>query len=504
MSLPFHAETAAARAAQAAWANVPVRTRVRPVAEFRRRLAERLDDITSAIRADVNSPPDQVVSSEVLPVADAARWLEKHAARILRPRRVGGRPMWLMGCKDVVHRRPWGVVAVVGTWNYPLFLNAVPVLHALVAGNAVVWKPSENAPRFAELFAELVRDAGFPSGTFTRLPATREAGPLVAEADVDFVHFTGSEPVGRQLAKRLGERLIPSALELSGCDAMFVLNDANVELAARAAWYGATLNDGRTCMATRRVFVQRGVWEKFSELVRNLTPPAPLSMNGEGGVQPATVSVSSQRAVRADGATARGEELGHASGLNTPSPLMERGPGGEVLFSPPPDHPARRESTFTPRLAVLPFDTLDEALALHAESPFRLTASIFTRNIGDARSLAARLAVGAVVVNDVIAPTAHPGTPFGGRGASGWGVTQGDEGLLQMTVPQTVTVHAGTFRPHVESVLRADPAGGEVTTGMLRMAHGRTLGVRWRGLTQMVRGMMRFGKNTTTTGSGQR
>lgn len=451
MSLPFHAETAAARAAQAAWANVPVSTRVRPVAEFRRRLAERLDDITSAIRADVNSPPDQVVSSEVLPVADAARWLEKHAARILRPRRVGGRPMWLMGCQDVVYRRPWGVVAVVGTWNYPLFLNAVPVLHALVAGNAVVWKPSENAPRFAELFAELVRDAGFPSGTFTRLPATREAGPLVAEADVDFVHFTGSEPVGRQLAKRLGERLIPSALELSGCDAMFVLNNANVELAARAAWYGATLNKGRTCMATRRVFVQRDVWERFIELVNR-----------------------------------------------------EATPSGGMILTPPPDHPARRESTFIPRLAVLPFDTLDEALALHAESPFRLTASIFTRNIGDARSLAARLAVGAVVINDVIAPTAHPGTPFGGRGASGWGVTQGDEGLLQMTVPQTVTVHAGTFRPHVESVLRADPAGGEVTTGMLRMAHGRTLGVRWRGLTQMVRGMMRFGKNTTTTGSGQR
>lgn len=448
MTPPFHAETAAARVAQLAWANLPVKERLRPIGEFRRLLVERLNDITAAIEADVKRPSDQVVSSEVLPVADAAKWLKKQAASILKPRRVSGRPMWLMGCEDVVYRRPWGVVAVVGTWNYPLFLNAVPVLHALVAGNAVLWKPSENAPRFAEVFGTLIRDAGFRVGCFTMLPATREAGPMVAEADVDFVHFTGSEPVGRQLAKRLGERLIPSALELSGCDAMFVLNDANIELAARAAWYGATVNDGRTCMAVRRAFVARGVWDRFVDMV---------SRDPQGSAYPAR------------------------------APLR-------VAANPEPDHPSRRESTFAPTLAVLPFDTLDEALALHAESPFRLTASIFTQNIPEARTLAAKLPVGSVVINDVIAPTAHPGTPFGGRGASGWGVTQGDEGLLQMTVPQTVTVHSGTFRPHVESVLTNDPAGGEVTAGMLRMAHSRTLGMRWHGLKQMVRGMMKFGK----------
>jgi acyl-CoA reductase-like NAD-dependent aldehyde dehydrogenase len=443
---PFAHETASARIAQIEWANRLVKERLRPVREFRRLLVERLNDVTTAIQADVNRPPDQVVSSEVLPVADAAKWLETQAVRILKPRVLKWRPMWLMGCSDLVYRRPWGVVAVIGTWNYPLFLNAVPVLHALTAGNAVLWKPSENAPRFAELFAELIRRAGFPTGCFTMLPPSREAGPLVAEADVDFVHFTGSEPVGRQLAKRLGERLIPSALELSGCDAMFVMADANLELAARAAWYGATLNEGRTCMATRRVFVQRAVWEGFVELVRAL------------------------------------------------------GVASRLTVDPPPGHPSRSESTFTPTLAVLPFDTLDDALALHAESPFRLTASVFVRSgpdwgdTSEAEKLVARLPVGSVVINDVIAPTAHPGTPFGGRGASGWGVTQGTEGLLQMTVPQVVTVHSGTFRPHVESVLTNDPAGGEVTEGMLRMAHGRTFGARWQGLKQMVRGMMRFGK----------
>jgi len=135
---PFAAETAAARAAQIAWANTSIKERLGPVGEFRRLLVERLNDITAAIQADVNRPPDQVVSSEVLPVADAARFLEQHATRILKPRVLNWRPMWLMGCTDLVYRRPWGVVAVIGTWNYPLFLNAVPVLHALTAGNAVL------------------------------------------------------------------------------------------------------------------------------------------------------------------------------------------------------------------------------------------------------------------------------------------------------------------------------------------------------------------------------
>jgi Aldehyde dehydrogenase family len=105
--------------------------------------------------------------------------------------------------------------------------------------------------------------------------------------------------------------------------------------------------------------------------------------------------------------------------------------------------------------------------------------------------IARRLKAGAVVVNDVIVPTAHPGTPFGGRGVSGWGVTQGREGLLQMTVPQVVTVRKGSFRPHVDALLNRDPAAGDVARGLLRLGHGRTLGERWRGLKQLVRGMWR-------------
>ena len=140
----------------------------------------------------------------------------------------------------------------------------------MVAGNGVLWKPSELTPRTAEVLHDLFTLAGFPADLLIRLPATREAGPQLAEADVDFVHFTGSDRVGRKLAARLGERLIPSALELSGVDAVVVLPDADVRLAARSAWFGTTLNAGQTCLAARRVFVHRDVYERFVAELRPL------------------------------------------------------------------------------------------------------------------------------------------------------------------------------------------------------------------------------------------
>jgi aldehyde dehydrogenase (NAD+) len=320
---------------------------------------------------------------------------------LLRPRRVPWslRPAWLWGQSDTVRRRPRGVVGVIGTWNYPILLNGVQIAQALTAGNAVLWKPSELAPACATELHELMLRAGYPAELIDRLPATRGGGPLVTEADVDHVVFTGSAEVGRRIAARLGERLVREAVE-SGAR---LLTEHTMTPAGSAVWQPAAVADARPEMALCR------------------------------------------------------------------------------------------EATFAPVVAVLPFDDLGAALAADRQCPYALAASVFTRRPRQAEALVGRLRAGVVTVNDVVAPTAHPATPFGGSGASGWGVTQGAEGLLEMTVSQVVSVRAGRYRPHYD--LAAGQGGGghdELLRGLLEAGHAPTLGQRLRGWAQAARAAWRL------------
>jgi acyl-CoA reductase-like NAD-dependent aldehyde dehydrogenase len=464
---PFAEEVARCRRVQSSWSRLSIRERLRPVREFRHRLVQCADDLAAAVETDIRRDPEELIATDIVPTASAAKFLERRAATLLAPRRVGDRPFWLWGCRDTVHRRPLGLVGLIGTWNYPVFLNAVPILHALAAGNGILWKPSELAPRTADVLHRLFIQSGFPADLVQKLPASREAGPLLVESEIDFLHFTGSEAVGRKLAARLGERLIPSTLELSGCDAMFVLKDANVAMAAKLAWYGTALNSGQTCMAVRRAFVDRAVYEPFVEHLRILVKsgkPVRLVAAHEGERRAQFVA----EAKRA-GCEVLGTEGGNAILLNSLAV---------------PNLAANREAIFAPLLAVTPFDSIEDALVCDGETHLRLTASIFTADVVAASDLAAKLSVGSVVVNDVIVPTAHPATPFGGRGASGWGVTQGTEGLLEMTVPQVVSTREGSFRPHAESGGSAD-----VPRGYLRLVHGRGLRERLGGFRQLARGI---------------
>jgi acyl-CoA reductase-like NAD-dependent aldehyde dehydrogenase len=469
-----------ARAAQPVWTALPVVERLRPVRGFRHLLVEECHRLCTALGRDIDKPEEEAVAGDVLPTADACRFLERQAARLLRPRKVprGQRPLWLWGQADTVHRRPRGVVGVIGTWNYPVFLNGVQIAQALTAGNAVVWKPSEVVPETAGVLADLFRQAGFPADVLQVLPATRELGSALVEADIDHLVFTGACATGGRIAARLGERLLSSTLELSGIDAQFVLDDADVQLAAGAAWFGFTANRGQTCIAVRRAFVHRSLYDAFCARLRDLAVldgPVPLALPSQ--------AEQAERLVRE--ALAGGARL-----------LVQRSPAAAedrcwpaALVDARPAMSLCREAAFAPVLAVLPFDDIEEALKADRECPFGLGASIFTRETRRAEVLSARLRTGMVAVNDVIVPTAHPATPFGGRGQSGWGVTQGAEGLLEMTVPQVVSVKGGTFRPHYEMAAgKGGARQGPLLRGLLEATHARTLGRRLRGWWQVIRG----------------
>lgn len=480
-------QVGACRRAQFQWARNSIRDRLPVVRRFRQSLVAARDRLGAAVQSEIGRAPAETLAAEILPLADACRFLELEAARILKPRRapLRRRPLWLWGQRDTIHRRPHGVVGIVGTWNYPLFLNGVQIAQALVAGNAVAWKPSEISTASAPLLHQLFLDAGAPTELLQMLPARREAGAELVEADIDHLVFTGSAAVGRTIAARLGERLVSSTLELSGCDAMFVLADADVELAARAAWFGATLNRGQTCIAVRRAFVHRSIYPAFIEqIAAKLAAAKPVTLVTPGQVQQADRLVADAQAKggRVVNSFCRDAESSERNALDSLT-LASRLTAPRVIVDATPEMAACREDCFAPLLAIVPFDSPGEALCMNAACRYGLSSSIFTADVRTGEDFASKLPAGSTCINDVIAPTAHPATPFGGRRQSGWGVTQGPDGLLAMTVPQVVSVRGGTFRPHYEPM---NEPTQRLLTGLLAWRHAPRFADRWRGFWTMV------------------
>jgi acyl-CoA reductase-like NAD-dependent aldehyde dehydrogenase len=464
------------------WSQVSIPDRLKLVRTLRRLLVTESEILCKALAADVGKTAEEAIGSEVLPLADALKFLEREAGRLLKPKRVPRRllPLWLWPQQDTVYRRPRGVVGIIGTWNYPVFLNGVQIAQALTAGNGVVWKPSEVAPISAAALHSLFLRAGFLPGLIPMLENSREMGSALADADVDHIVFTGSSTTGQALASNLGRRLVSSSLELSGCDAMFVLEDADIDLAARAAWFGATTNRGQICIAVRRVFVQRSIYLTFlKDLGQRASNIGPLFQVLGTQVEQAKRLV---KEAIADGGRLLFPRSPAVNGV-TCTPM--------IVADARPEMSLCREATFAPVMAVMPYDSLDEAVQMNRLCPYGLGASVFTRQPKQAAEFAARLPAGMVTINDVIAPTAHPATPFGGVGRSGWGVTQGAEGLLEMTVPQVVSTRGGTFRPHYDMSAGSNVNRGELVRGMLSFSHAATLGQRFKGMWQVFRAIWR-------------
>jgi acyl-CoA reductase-like NAD-dependent aldehyde dehydrogenase len=465
------------RQAQAAWAGRPIRQRLHSIRRLRELLAEMQDEFCKAAGRDIFKPEMETLGHDLLPLAGACRYLEKRAARILSPRRIGWRdtPIWLLGQRDSVTRKPRGIVGIIGTWNYPFFLNGVQIVQALAAGNAVIWKPSEVTPACAAVLESWLRNAGFGPELAAVLPAERQWGPRLVEADVDHIVFTGHDQTGSRLAARLGERLISSTLELSGHDAVLVLEDADVDLAARALCFGTVVNAGQTCLAARRAHVARGL---YADLLDRLRQEFSLRPADRPLAQPAQAAHVRELV---DSALAGGARLL----LDAPSQSKEFQP--LVLADVKPDMAICQEALFAPVLTVAPFDDPREAMNSIRTSKYGLGLSIFTARVDRAVRMARELPAGLVTINDIIAPVAHPATPFGGVGRSGWGVTQGAEGLLEMTVPQVISTRRWRWRPHFDrpnSTPLTDPA---VLRQMLRWQNGGSFWQRLRGFFAMIR-----------------
>jgi acyl-CoA reductase-like NAD-dependent aldehyde dehydrogenase len=412
--------------------------------------------------------PAETLAAEILPLADAARFLERTAARLLAPRRpIGVRPLWLWGVRAQVRREPIGVVLILAPSNYPLMLPGVQTLQALAAGNSVCIKPAPGCAGATTALALMLMEAGLPRGVLTVLDETPEAGTAAVAGGPDLVVLTGSAETGRRVLAAAAQRVVPAIMELSGCDAIFVLEGADLSLVADCVAYGLRLNGGATCIAPRRIFVQQAQAEALEAaiLVRLQDDPSVTVPSHTAALLAGVLSEA-----EADGARVLGRRNGTALG-----PLLVAGATARMRVT--------REDLFAPVAALIVVDGIEAALAEATACPYALGASVFGPPV-TAFAVAAQVQAGSVVVNDIVVPTADPRLPFGGRGASGFGVTRGAEGLLGMTSTKVISVRYGRFRPHLRPPHAGDAAR---MAALLTLTHAGHL-PRWNTLRDLLGG----------------
>jgi acyl-CoA reductase-like NAD-dependent aldehyde dehydrogenase len=407
---------------------------------MRRWLVQNRKRVIETLSAE-NGKPYEDAQLEVFYCADALGFWAKKAPKWLADERERPHSPLLLGRKVINRYVPYGVVGVIGPWNYPLINNFGDAIPALMAGNSVVLKPASITPMSSMLMQQGLEAVGVPQDVFlvANGPGSTVGSALVDS--VDMLHFTGSTDVGRKLAEQAAKRLLPITLELGGKDPMIVLRDANLERAANAAVWGALQNGGQTCISVERVYVESDAYEPFVakvvEKVRRLRQGAP---GRPGQIEIGAVTSPEQADIVAEhvrDAVEKGAKI--EVGGN-----RREGPG--IFFEPTVltnvNHEMKimTEETFGPTLPIMRVQSEDEAIHLANDSEFGLDASVFAKDPDHAERVARRVESGAVVVNDALANYFAMEIPIGGMKQSGVGARHGRIGIQKYAKRQNMVV----------------------------------------------------------------
>lgn len=443
------------------WARAEIPTRVSIIARFRQNLLLKRDSILEALGPlRPHSNRGELLASELIPLLDACRFLEQQASRILAPKRLTrkGQPIWLWGIENTIHREALGRILILAPSNYPLFLPIVQALHAWTAGNSVWLKSAPGSLPLHNLLQQIFRDSGGSDTLFMLLGEAQECLPENL-SKVHKVILIGSAQAGIEVGRLAAEALIPFTAELSGWDSVFIHPEADMEKAARAVAFGLSLNQGRTCVAPRRIFLRsspENFERHFSEAIKE-RPSSPLNHN-------------EQKLVTRE--CALGAQPISASPGHGPVLLSRIHSKSDLLL----------EETFG-ALAILCVTESDEdALQQAQRCSYALGASLFGPEAW-CRELAHRLPAQVVSINDIVVPSADPRLPFGGSGKSGFGRMRGAEGLLEMTQTRTVSVRQGGSLDHLSP---PNPINDLIVEQFMLCSHESSLFGKSRAMLKLV------------------
>jgi acyl-CoA reductase-like NAD-dependent aldehyde dehydrogenase len=439
---------ARARAAQPAWANLSFRERGRVILKARELMLAQSDEIAHLVSRETGKPVAEALSMEIVPTLDAMHYFAHASESLLHPQKIDIGQYGMMGRSSSTRFKPLGVVGIISPWNFPLATPLDEVVMALMAGNAVVLKPSELTPLIALKIGELFARAGLPSGLLEIPTGDGSTGAALVEARVDKIMFTGSVATGKRVAEAAARYLIPVVLELGGKDPMIVLEDADLENAARGAVWGAFANAGQACASVERCYVHESIAPKFIEKIVAETKALRQGLGTESAVD--LGSMTNERQLEIVDNHVRDAEKRGAKILTG----GRRGENRKGYFYQPTvltdvDHhmTIMRDETFGPVLPVMTFKSDDDAVKLANDSVYGLTASVWTKNIARGRRIAERIEAGTVMVNEVVYTHGIAQTPWGGVKDSGYGRTHGRAGLLELVTPQHIHVNRISFLP---------------------------------------------------------
>lgn len=424
----------AAKEAGQKWSRLSVAERLSYLRRFRLLVADKAVELGEILQRTTGKLQFEALTAEILTVVDTLRYWEKHAARQLKPCRKTT-PFLLFGRRSWVEYKPRGVVLVIAPWNYPFQLSMIPTLGALLAGNAVILKPSEVTSELDAVFSDLFLQAGFPEDLVQVVSGDGSVGAALTGGKPDLIFFTGSVATGKVIQREAASDLIPTILELGGKDAMIVLDDAPLRRAIQGALWGSFTNCGQVCLGTERIFVQESVHDIFLQEL-------------EAGARELQLGkLTSLRQVQVIGEQME-DALSKGARLITGTPPSNWEQNSlhieaSIISGLSPDMIMTHTETFGPVVSVTPFSSLEEAVHLANGTSYGLGASVWSKDLGKAKRLASKLHVGNVSINDTMITIANPHLPFGGFKTSGLGAYHGEGGLRVFCLQVAVMASRG-------------------------------------------------------------
>jgi acyl-CoA reductase-like NAD-dependent aldehyde dehydrogenase len=425
------AAVARARAASQWWAALGFAGRAERLRTWQTRIANRSGELAELVHREGGKPIGDAMI-EIATAVEHVHWAAGNAAKVLGRRKVPA-GLIVANMAASVEYVPYGVVGVIGPWNYPVLTPMGSIVYALAAGNAVVFKPSEWTPTvgswLVESFAEVVGE----QPVLQLVTGSGATGAALTRSGVDKIAFTGSTATGKKIMAACAETLTPVLMECGGKDALIVDADADVDAAATGALWGGMANAGQTCIGIERVYAVDAVYDRFvaalTEKARALRPGEDRTASYGPATMPSQLDVVRRHI---EDALARGGRavVGGVDSVRPPYAYPV------VLVDVPEDSAAVQEETFGPTLTVTRVASIDDAVDRANGTAFGLGAAVYSKARGE--QIASRLRCGMVSINSVLTYAGVGALPFGGVGDSGFGRIHGADGLREFAFARSV------------------------------------------------------------------